>query len=97
MSRSYKKHPACNDSSAGTTRWKKRVANKRVRNSKDVPNGKAYKKVYESWDIRDFVFLESWEETKTRYMSRVERGLIDPEKFTLEDCYRQWYKDYRAK
>lgn len=31
----------------------KRLANKRVRRTKDVPNGSAYKKLFESWDICD--------------------------------------------
>jgi len=33
------------------------LANKRVRMTKDVANGKSYKKIFESWDISDYKFL----------------------------------------
>lgn len=51
MSRSYKKSPyvtACKHKQG------KRLANKRVRNTAWLSNGKGYKKVYESWDICDY-------------------------------------------
>ncbi len=34
----------------------KRLANRRVRVAKDIESGKAYRKVSNSWDIRDFSF-----------------------------------------
>lgn len=37
-------------------RFGKRWANRRVRRTPDVPNGKAYRKFYESYDICDFVY-----------------------------------------
>ena len=48
MSRSYKKHPRVKDSA---NKFMKKYANKKVRRTKDIPSGKAYKKVFESWDI----------------------------------------------
>ena len=58
MSRSYKHHPFCTDRKDGA-KWWKNQANRKVRHSLDVPNGKAYRKFYESWEIRDWVFYES--------------------------------------
>ena len=56
MSRSYKKWPSYSDYSRGPngTKLNKRLASKKVRNAKDVPNYSGYKKVYESWDICDW-------------------------------------------
>lgn len=45
MSRSHKKSPWVVDKKS---KFAKRQANKKVRNTKVVPNGKAFKKVYES-------------------------------------------------
>jgi hypothetical protein len=53
MSRSYKKHPFCAQQN-GSRKFYKRYANKVVRNTLDVPNGKAYRKCYETWDIFDY-------------------------------------------
>jgi len=55
MSRSYKKNPGW----AGKSRWAKidkRFANKSVRNTEEVPNGKGYRKIYDSYNIRDYNF-----------------------------------------
>lgn len=51
MARSKRK-PFIKDHTPGA----KRVANKAVRQYKDVPSGKAYKKVYNSYNISDFNF-----------------------------------------
>ena len=55
MSRSFRK-PILTDGYKGNKRkqFEKNQANKRVRKSKDIPNGKEYKKIYNSWDICDF-------------------------------------------
>jgi len=53
MSRSYKKTPGFCDRSP----FNKKQANKKVRKTKIVPNGKAYKKLYESYNICDFKCL----------------------------------------
>jgi hypothetical protein len=37
----------------------KREANKKIRRSEDVPNGKAYRKFYDPWDIADFRWYQS--------------------------------------
>lgn len=53
MSRSYKKTPGWK----GTSSFGKRQANKRVRRTKDVPNGRSFKKLYCSYDICDWADL----------------------------------------
>lgn len=45
MSRSYKKNPYYTDGKAGTTKDSKRYANKRARNTEEIPNYGGYKKV----------------------------------------------------
>lgn len=54
MSRSRKKNPYRSDYSRSKTPFMKRLAAKRVRRAKDVPNGSGYKKVSCSWDICDW-------------------------------------------
>ena len=57
MSRSYRK-PCITDTYGSNYRiWAKRQANKKIRRSKNVPDGKAYRKFFESWDINDYKFL----------------------------------------
>lgn len=57
MSRSYRE-PWYTDGYKGSSRkqWLKRYANKVVRHSVDVPNGKAYRKYYDPWNICDYRF-----------------------------------------
>jgi hypothetical protein len=46
------------DRSRGRSK-EKRYANHTIRKAEDVPNGKTYKKFYESWDISDYRWLET--------------------------------------
>lgn len=50
MARSRRKNPGFCDKTKGM----KKFANKVVRHTKDVPNGKAYKKLFCSYDICDW-------------------------------------------
>lgn len=66
MSRSFKKYPFCKDRKS--CKWGKRYANKVVRKTKDIPNGKFYKKVIEPWDyIYDYSFSESFDKYYKRH------------------------------
>ena len=59
MSRSYKKSPVMADRNP----YCKKQANKRVRKYlKDIANGKAYRKLYCSWNISDYRFRETLQE-----------------------------------
>jgi len=63
MSRSYKKFAGYSDYSRGRTGTKlsKRIANKRVRHTKNVANGCGFKKVSCSYDIRDWKYIYFYE------------------------------------
>lgn len=97
MSRSYKKNPYCNDGHRKTTKESKRFANKKVRNTDNVPNGKAYKKIFESWDIRDYSFRQTWEEAKEYYEHNKDNDYMKKRYPTLKDWYRAWLKYYKMK
>jgi hypothetical protein len=62
MSRSYRE-PWYTDGYKGSSRkqWSKRYANKVVRHAVDVPNGKAYRKYYDPWNICDYRWYASFE------------------------------------
>ena len=53
MSRSYKHKGWIQDQSC--KKFGKRFANKKVRRTDDVPSGKAYRRVYNPYDIADFI------------------------------------------
>lgn len=84
MSRSYKKNPVYKINRAKM----KKIANDRVRNSKNIPNGKAYKKFFPSWDIADWVIYDPWPSRKA--------WLIQENRYT-EDSYRHWLKLFYRK
>jgi len=54
MSRSYKKNPVLTNSGSSYRKCAKRLANKAIRMTEDVPDGKIYRKFYSSWDICDY-------------------------------------------
>ena len=72
MSRSYSRFAVVTDYSRNSTSWAKRQASKKVRRSCGIDDGGAYKKVYESWDIRDFRFFYSEKELARRELSFAE-------------------------
>lgn len=83
MSRSYKKHPIIKY--AGNKDYKKRFNRKlrRTTGIEDIPNGNAYKKMNESWDINDIIDWCSWEKYKSWNINN--------------NTYREWYKTYKGK
>ena len=61
MSRSRKKSPVIKDYSRNYTRWAKRQASKRVRRyTHMISNGGLYKKIFPSWDIKDYS-IHAWD------------------------------------
>lgn len=99
MSRSYKKSSYCGDKKG---KYKKRVANHTVRNylkdiNKILSKG-GFKKVFCSYDICDYWWLQSWEE----YWEDCLRGYKEhPEWYkqppNKKEEYRSWYKSYKMK
>jgi len=55
MSRSYKKYPGWSGRSR-KSKIDKRFANKVIRKTFNVPGGKAYRKIADSWNIIDYNF-----------------------------------------
>ena len=72
MSRSYKKNPVYTDRPNGAKYWK-RCANKKVRRYKDnLDDGKMYRRIYNSWDIHDYI--NRW--TKEEAIKAVQSALM---------------------
>lgn len=83
MGKSYKKSPVCKDNE-GNRRKMKRLANKKVRKSKDVINGKSYKKEFCSYDIVDYRSYKTYGKfKKSRNFSGRE---------LTRDDWERWYK-----
>ena len=96
MSRSYKKHPWCCDTKGKDD---KRNANKKVRSRLKDPNyvlkGSDYKKVFESYDICDYKWMETWESFWAREWRYYYKW--GGKKPGYKDCYRTWLKFYKRK
>jgi len=97
MSRSRKKHPYCTDHHVKTSQERKKFANKKVRNTEDVPSGGAYKKCSESWDICDFKFYQTKEEAIKYYEENKEDPTFKKMYPNLKVYLRQWYVWYKGK
>jgi len=104
MSRSYKKHPWVTDHHVKSTSERKKFANKKVRNTEDLPNRGAFKKIFQTYDICDYKFFQ----TKEQAIAEYEEILNNPdygynqeilEKYpTLEFwLYWNWKKYYLRK
>ncbi len=96
MSRSYKKHPWVTDHHVKTTKEKKKFANKKVRRHEDLPNGSAYKKVSESWDICDYKWYWTWEEAKKDWEEN-KNYYLKHHFPNLKSYYRYWVTHNKIK
>ncbi len=94
MSRSYKKHPRVKDSASKNM---KRFANKKVRRTKEVPSGKAYKKLFESWDISDWNWRWTRQEAIHDWETADENSYIRTQFETLEKYLIYWEKCVKRK
>lgn len=54
MSRSYQRSGWITDKSS--KKFGKRFANKKVRRTDDIPSGKKYRRVYDPYNLCDFIF-----------------------------------------
>lgn len=92
MSRSYKKVGHCKNEKS--CKKGKQFANRRLRRKGidyEIPNGKAYKKLNESWDICDYHCLMSWKDYEA-WCARP-RWWQEPRGIT----YFEYYKSYKMK
>ena len=93
MSRSRKKHPILKDGGK-SSKSQKKMANRAVRNYKEeIPSGSAYKKVYPSYDINDYVSYWSKEDAIHDYYKyrNEEYGIFRKFK-TLKSVLNWWEK-----
>lgn len=105
MSRSYKKFPSCKDVKSGKSG--KKIANHKVRRQMkrgiDIPNGNAYQKVFNSWDIYDYRFYMTEKDVYHRWMkekSDILNGIYpwkSKYRTTLEEDKLDWFKRYKRK
>ena len=90
MSRSYKHTPVYSDYARKTTRYLKRQASHKIRRSLDVPDGKAYRKYYNSWFIHDYTSYWTQEDAIERYIKY--QNLYGNQ--TLEEYINKVWKKY---
>lgn len=97
MSRSYKKTPVIKDSGLKSSANKsaKQIANRTVRRKKYIPNGGGYKKIYCSWNICDYRFMQ----TEAKFKQRWDNGdtYLHETFKTYEQALFQWKKWYKLK
>lgn len=84
MGKSYKKNPFYKAHMSGS----KKMANGRIRVSKDIPNGGAYKKFFPSSNVVDYTFYWPWDEFVDYASTWCE---------TAEEARRYWEKYYYRK
>jgi hypothetical protein len=71
MSRSYKKYPHHGDYNRSYTKWAKRQAAKSVRRSVSFDTkGKLYRKLFSSYDIRDYIFVDFTSQSRWLHFKR---------------------------
>ena len=96
MARSYKKNFILKVGGPSRRKFSKRQANKKVRKYKGyISDGNAYKKIYNSWEIYDYISLCSFSEWCDRNECRVHKPWN--EKQDKKDLYNQWSKYYLRK
>ena len=83
MSRSFKHVPGWTDNGLHR-RFAKRQANKRLRKTPDVPNGRAFRKYSETWDICDYRMLH--------FERRVRLEAYFQDWANYSWCHRNWHE-----
>lgn len=95
MSRSYRKNPILKARGYGGKG--KKYANRKVRRSKDVPNGKAYKKFYPQYDVVDQWYYLSLNDCIRRWYRYEKQGKLHwwlRNEISLEEEIIWWYKTF---
>lgn len=94
MSRSFKKSNWVKDSN---NKNMKRFANKKVRHSKDIPSGKAYKKYFCSYEISDYKWIWTRQEAIQEYNKGLRSKYLRDRFATLEEYLKYWEKCVKRK
>lgn len=94
MTRSYKKQPVSNGKSRGYKKIAARVLRRKLKDPDEPhPDGKVWRKHFDSLEICDYSFWCPWEE----WLQTEER--IAGREFDEEErkvAYRKWYSRYRG-
>lgn len=94
MSRSFKKTPVVKDGRSGKAG--KKFANRKVRRYKhDLPNGKAYQKVFNSYDIHDYVnyySYQSFKKDEEAHQKEYDNGVSNYSFYITEAAWLRHYK-----
>ena len=90
MSRSYKKYPCSKDGGPTRVKFTKREANKKVRRTDNIPSGKSYRRVFEPYDIHDYINYWPWAEAKEWYEAHKDDTYWLRRYPTLKSFYRHW-------
>ena len=94
MSRSYKKAPVSTDGRRKTTKYFKNVANRKVRRAEGLYQGKSYRKLYNSWNIHDYISYWTIQDA-IKYFERTGNFR---EYQTLDEFLNEvWYACYKRK
>ena len=98
MSKSYKKTPMC----CCKTPSLKKIYNRRIRRKKykyDISSHCYYKKMNDSWEIKDWISIYSWEEYWWHCNNSYSLWgfLYNPENLDRKEEYRKWYTRYKRK
>lgn len=89
VSRSHKKVPIIKDNKRGR-KIAKRLANKKVRNSLNVVNGMNYRKIFETYEIYDFISYCTLDEfMKYKHLRRIHK--------TDEELIQAWRRSFYLK
>ena len=95
MSRSYKKVPIAKDRRCGKDM--KKFANKKVRRTNELINGGTYKKVFDQWEIHDYVSRWTKEEAIEHYNKNKDKSWFSKRYSSLDDFLNKVYKRVKSK
>lgn len=94
MSKSYKKYPSVGSNSKGM----KILANRKVRRTKNIPNGNIYRRFFNQYDICEYRSSETFKEFVNRTKdSENTYWHIYKHLMNKEEMYSEWYKMYKRK
>lgn len=103
MSRSYRKTPILKDGGR-SSKYNKQLANRHIRRkanrdvySDHIGSNSFYKKMYESWEINDYISRYTLTEAIEDYNRLIKMEWFYERYPTLEDWIKQYEKDYLYK
>lgn len=106
MSRSYRKFPKVRVYYGKSGKYGRKRANKKVRKlplDYYIPNGRSFKKVFNSCEIYDYSFtqfkeweIKEWEQEEVEILNGIDSW---KRKYhtSLEECLGDWKKTYKCK